>query len=37
VRRTLAEVKQKLEEALHLSKQRNIKGNHGKTTPRHHR
>jgi hypothetical protein len=37
VRRTLTEVKQKLEEALRLSRQRNVKGNHGTSTSHHRR
>lgn len=37
VRRTLAEVKRKLEEALRLSEQLQRKGTHGKTTAHRHR
>jgi hypothetical protein len=37
VRRTLAEVKHKLEEALRLSEQLQQKGRHGQSTTSHHR
>jgi hypothetical protein len=37
MRRTLAEVKHKLEEALRLSEQLQYKGRHDEPTPSHHR
>jgi hypothetical protein len=37
VRRTLTEVKLKLEEALRLSRELNVKGKHGKTASHHRR